>query len=203
MAQLDPEELKIPAFQRKRSLAQRARHPIAWTAQDRQKKALERDRDRSLRAARGPAASASRDVSRDSVVDMPRSSFSSESGTYGVQLRFDEAVSAQGTVRGRRGQRNVRDESSDDAVCRTMHHYRLVGTVSQVFGKISVAAITLQARVKKGDMLLFEFDEGMFEQIVESMQINHRSVRSAKAGSDIGIKTMQLPRAGGRVYARV
>ena len=62
-----------------------------------------------------------------------------------------------------------------------------VGKVTHFFDKICVAVIELTAPLKVGDRI--KFDD--FEQTVDSMQIEHKQVRSAKKGQSIGLKTIQ------------
>ena len=66
-----------------------------------------------------------------------------------------------------------------------------VGKVKHFFNKISVAVIELSAPVKVGDKLKFKHGGYEFEQIIESMQIEHKQIKSAKKGQAIGMKTQQ------------
>ena len=67
----------------------------------------------------------------------------------------------------------------------------LVGKVKHFFDKISVAVVDLSAPIKVGDKLKFRHGNYEFEQVVESMQIEHGQIKSAKKGQAIGIKTTQ------------
>lgn len=75
-----------------------------------------------------------------------------------------------------------------------------IGTVSNYFDHVKVAAIKLQAPLKKGDKVRFEGGDTDFEQKVESMQIQHEKVDSAKKGDEIGIKVKDRVRKGYRVF---
>ncbi len=66
-----------------------------------------------------------------------------------------------------------------------------VGKVKHFFDKISVVVIELSAPIKVGDKLKFKHGKYEFEQVVESMQIEHEQIKSAKKGQAIGIKTTQ------------
>ena len=67
----------------------------------------------------------------------------------------------------------------------------LVGKVKHFFDKISVAVIELSAPVKVGDKLKFKHGNYKFEQVLDSMQIDHVKITSAKKGQAIGMKTAQ------------
>lgn len=64
-----------------------------------------------------------------------------------------------------------------------------VGKVKHFFDKISVAVIELSAPIKVGDKLKFKHGDYEFEQVLDSMQINHAKITSAKKGQAIGMKT--------------
>ncbi len=66
-----------------------------------------------------------------------------------------------------------------------------VGKVKHFFDKISVALIELSAPIKVGDKLKFKHGDYEFEQVVDSMQIDHSQITSAKKGQAIGMKTAQ------------
>ena len=74
-----------------------------------------------------------------------------------------------------------------------------VGKVKHFFDKISVAVVELTAPVKVGDKLKFRHGSYEFEQVVESMQIEHDQIKSAKKGQAIGMKTMQPVHEGAEV----
>ena len=67
----------------------------------------------------------------------------------------------------------------------------LVGKVRHFFDKISVAVIELSAPIKVGDKLKFKHGDYEFEQVLDSMQVDHNPIQSAKKGQAIGMKTAQ------------
>lgn len=79
-----------------------------------------------------------------------------------------------------------------------------VGIVSHYFTKISVAVIELKDTIHVGDRILIRGGTyplaTNFEQTVESMQIEHKNVETAKAGQSIGLKVDQKVREGDEVY---
>lgn len=77
---------------------------------------------------------------------------------------------------------------------------KICGKCEGFFDKIEVAVIKLTTPLRVDDCILFETDTGLFEQTVASMQINHKEVKIAKSGSDIGLKVLLKPQVGGTVY---
>jgi len=76
----------------------------------------------------------------------------------------------------------------------------LIGTVSNYFDHVSVAAIKLDAGLNIGDTIRFVGGEKDFEQIIDSMQIQNDKIESAKKGDEIGLKVKERVRKGYRVF---
>lgn len=70
------------------------------------------------------------------------------------------------------------------------------------FDHVSVVAIKLEAPLKVGDTVRIVGGETDFEQKVESMQINKKSVKTAKKGDEIGIKVSEKVRKGYKVFKK-
>jgi len=77
-----------------------------------------------------------------------------------------------------------------------------LGVVSNYFEHVSVAAIKLEAPLKKGDTIHFVGGEIDFEQPVESMQMQHKVVTEAKKGDEIGIKVKEKVRKEYKVFKK-
>jgi len=75
-----------------------------------------------------------------------------------------------------------------------------VGKISHYFSKIEVAIVDLTAPLSVGDRITMKGVTTDFEQTVESMQIEHENVKSAKAGDSIGLKVKERVREGDIVY---
>lgn len=75
-----------------------------------------------------------------------------------------------------------------------------VGKVTHFFSKISVAVVDLTATLSVGDFIRIQGPTTDFEQIVESMQIEHENVKTAKAGQSIGLKVKERVREKDMVY---
>jgi putative protease len=78
-----------------------------------------------------------------------------------------------------------------------------VGHITHFFSKISVAVIELKAPLAVGDTILIKGPTTDFEQIVESMQIEHKNVQRAEAGQSIGLKVAQRVREKDTVYKKI
>jgi len=78
-----------------------------------------------------------------------------------------------------------------------------VGHITHFFSKISVAVIELKAPLAVGDTILIKGPTTDFEQIVESMQIEHKNVQRADAGQSIGLKVAQRVREKDVVYKKL
>lgn len=78
-----------------------------------------------------------------------------------------------------------------------------VGHITHFFSKISVAIVDLNATMTVGDRILVKGPATDFEQVVESMQIEHQNVKTAEAGHSIGLKTVQPVREKDIVYKKL
>jgi len=75
-----------------------------------------------------------------------------------------------------------------------------IGKVSHFFSKISVAVVDLKATLSVGDRIRIQGPTTNFEQTVDSMQIEHADVKTAKAGQSIGLKVKERVREKDTVY---
>jgi translation elongation factor EF-1alpha len=76
-----------------------------------------------------------------------------------------------------------------------------IGKVTDYFRKIEVAAIDItQGTLSVGDTIHIKGHTTDFTQVVESMQIEHENVQTAKAGDSIGIKVKDHVRDHDQVY---
>jgi len=78
-----------------------------------------------------------------------------------------------------------------------------VGRVAHYFTKIGVAVVELTDELRVGDRISVEGATTNFEQVVDSMQIEHEDVQVATAGQSIGLKVNQRVREGDLVYKLV
>jgi len=77
---------------------------------------------------------------------------------------------------------------------------KLIGKVIHYFSKIGVAVIGLSDTLKVGETIRIVGGETDFNQVIESMEIEHQKVEIAKAGDSVGLKVSQKVRDGYKVY---
>ena len=74
-----------------------------------------------------------------------------------------------------------------------------IGEITHFFNKIGVAILKINSgELKVGDKISIEGKDN-FEQTVDSMQIDHKPVESAKPGDDIGLKVKEAVHEGDKV----
>jgi hypothetical protein len=78
-----------------------------------------------------------------------------------------------------------------------------VGRITHFFSKISVAVVELTAPLSMGERILVKGPSTDFEQVVESMQIEHKNIPRAEAGQSIGLKTAEHAREKDIVYKKL
>lgn len=76
-----------------------------------------------------------------------------------------------------------------------------VGRVSHYYDKLSVAIVDLDGTISVGDTIKFvRGGEDLFEQKVESIQIEHEKKDTASKGDVVGLKTNEAVKEGTEVY---
>lgn len=77
----------------------------------------------------------------------------------------------------------------------------LIGKVTDYFAKIGVAALKIEnGELSLGDTIHFSGHTTDFEQKINSMEIEHQAVDSAKTGDAVGIKAKDRVRHNDKVY---
>lgn len=71
-----------------------------------------------------------------------------------------------------------------------------IGVVTHYFAKIKVAIVKFKQPVKIGSKFGFRGATTNFDQIISSMQFDHKPVLVAKKGAEIGIKVNKRVREG-------
>ena len=76
-----------------------------------------------------------------------------------------------------------------------------VGKVTHYYDKLGVAVVELDADLAVGDTIKFvRGGEDLFEQKVDSIQIEHEKRDSAKKGEAVGLRTEKVVKDGAEVY---
>ena len=75
-----------------------------------------------------------------------------------------------------------------------------IGKVSSYFSHVGVAAIKLSGKLKVGDKIHIKGNTTDFEHVVDSIQIEKKSVQKAKKGDHIGIKVPEKVRPNDTIF---
>ena len=74
-----------------------------------------------------------------------------------------------------------------------------LGKVTHYFDKAGVMVVLLSSKIAKGDTIKIKRGDAEFEEKIESMQIEHQNIDSAKAGDEVAIKISQPTKEGALV----
>lgn len=78
---------------------------------------------------------------------------------------------------------------------------KLIGRVVHYFSNIEVAVIKLSAGLSLGDEIRIVGGENTdFNQTVDSMEVDHKKIKKAKAKDEVGMKVKERVRDGYKVY---
>jgi len=77
-----------------------------------------------------------------------------------------------------------------------------IGKITHYFSKIGVGVLELDSGLKVGDTIVIAASHGDFEQVVDSMQVEHDQVSAAKKGDAVGLKVAQQVKEGNLVYLK-
>jgi hypothetical protein len=75
-----------------------------------------------------------------------------------------------------------------------------IGKITHYYPKIAVAVVELTDPITVGETVLIRGTCTDFEQVFESMQIEHKDVKKAEAGQSIGLKVKDRVREKDIVY---
>ena len=78
-----------------------------------------------------------------------------------------------------------------------------IGHVDGFFAHPSVAIVELTAPLKVGDTIYLKGHTTDFQQVVESMQVDHHPVQEAHAGQSVGLKVRERCRKHDAVFRLV
>lgn len=76
----------------------------------------------------------------------------------------------------------------------------LVGKIVHFFPNVSVAVVKLEAALKAGDKIEIGGKTEPFQQTVNSMQVEHKTISASKKGQEVALKTDKECRDGDMVY---
>ena len=76
-----------------------------------------------------------------------------------------------------------------------------IGKVTHYFSGIKVAVIKLSAPLSEGDKIrIIGGEDTDFKQTVKSIETDHKKIKKAKKGAEIGMKINKKAREGYKVY---
>lgn len=75
-----------------------------------------------------------------------------------------------------------------------------VGKITHYYDRLGVAVIKLDKTLRVGDQVKISGHGEEFSQTVDSMQMEHESIKSAKKGQSIGLKVNQPVKDGTDIY---
>lgn len=155
------DSVNIPAYQRKRSLAAKARKSTTRTRKKTTTKPKRTTRSRPVKVEEMTIADAIQENKFENPIDIFKPTRSTAPGA---------------------------------------REMKICGRCDGFFDKINVGIIKLTTSLRVGDVIIFEKNDGLFEQEITSMQINRQDVTIAYAGDDIGLKIAMKPKVGTSVY---
>ena len=78
--------------------------------------------------------------------------------------------------------------------------YIKVGRIEHFYSKAGVAVVEVLGQLKKGDKILIRGRTTNVEQIVDSMEIEHKQIASAEIGQRVGLKVAGRVRENDIIY---
>lgn len=77
---------------------------------------------------------------------------------------------------------------------------KLIGRITHFYSNIGVAVVKLTDKLAVGDKVQIVGHGADFQQNIDSIQIEHQSMPSAKEGDVIGLKVAEKVKEGAEIY---
>ena len=81
-----------------------------------------------------------------------------------------------------------------------MAEEKLIGKIIHFYTNIGVGIVELSDKLNVGDKIHVKGASTDFEQTIDSMQVEHENVETAKAGESIGVKLNEKVRENDEVF---
>lgn len=81
-----------------------------------------------------------------------------------------------------------------------MAEEKLIGKIVHYYTNIGVGIIELVEALRAGEKVHVKGSSTDFEQVVDSMQVEHQNVEAAKAGESIGVKLAEKAKENDQVF---
>ena len=208
---IDPEKLKIPAFMRKKAIVRQSRQKLILTALDRKQAGLDVHSQRALAPLKLVKEKTYSNIShltkKPIIKKMRQTSFPASQNQcnnfFGndVQSSFenplfpDPLIEAVQPTRG-----STQAQQPDYEPAGGYAEIHPIGHITAYLEKIQVAIIKLEKPLREGDLIQITAAEMLFQQPVDSMQLNRKPIKLAKKGAEIGLKVSMEPQMNGTVY---
>jgi len=75
-----------------------------------------------------------------------------------------------------------------------------IGKITHYYGGIGVAIVKFNREVEVGEEVHFKGAHTDFTQTIDSMQYDHKDIKSAKKGQEVGIKVGEKVHEGDEVF---
>jgi putative protease len=75
-----------------------------------------------------------------------------------------------------------------------------VAEITHYFGHLGVAVFKVSSEIKVGDKVKIKGHTTDYEQDIKEMQLDHKSLESAKKGQEVGVKVSEHVREGDEVF---
>lgn len=175
----EPNALNIPAYQRKRSINAKARKKPSYleTALDRAITAT-KNKIKSRKKTRTKNTRSKTTIRNQTIEEIPIQTVLPSQEIFPDPFSMEELPKKQSDFR----------EMLSCGIC------------EGYFDKIEVAIVKVTSPLRIGDKIIFEKQDGLFEQKIKSMQLNRKDITLATTGSEIGLKVYQKPTVGSPVY---
>lgn len=83
---------------------------------------------------------------------------------------------------------------------KTVPRLQPIGMVTHYYDRINVGVLKLSSTLRLGDRLRLKGKQGEFDQVVKSMQVEHKPIEVAQKGADLGFKVDQEVRTDAIAY---
>lgn len=77
-----------------------------------------------------------------------------------------------------------------------------IGKITHIFDKINVGILELSSTLQVGDTIHVLGSSTDFEQIIDSIQVEHQNIDKAKKGDIVGIKLSEKAKVGDKIYLK-
>lgn len=76
-----------------------------------------------------------------------------------------------------------------------------IGEITHYYGKINVAIVKFNREVEVGESVHFRGAHTDLTQKIDSMQYDHKDIKSAKKGQEVGVMVKEKVHEGDNIYA--